>query len=122
MNLLDASALLAFLLGEPGGDVVEDVLTVGDAACTSVNWSEVAQKVRAHDRNWDLARALLSSYDLTVESVDGEDGEAAARRWRRGDELSLADRICLAVGERLDATVWTADRTWGAGERLRQIR
>lgn len=122
MNVLDASAVLAFLLGEDGADVVEDVLGQGGAVCNAVNWSEVAQKVRAHDRNWDLARALVTSYGLVIEPVRADDGESAALRWRRGDSMSLADRICLAVGDRLDATVWTADRTWGAGERVRQVR
>jgi PIN domain nuclease of toxin-antitoxin system len=34
----------------------------------------------------------------------------------------LADRLCLALGERLDADVWTADQAWGMGTRIRQIR
>jgi len=36
--------------------------------------------------------------------------------------LSLADRLCLALGERLDAEVLTADRSWGSGGRIQQIR
>lgn len=121
MSVLDASALLAFLQGEPGAPVVEEVLAAG-AACGAANWSEVAQKVLAHGRNWDLARALLESYGIRVEAVDLEDAEWAARRWRRGEGLSLADRLCLALGERLDVDVWTADVSWGEGGRIRQVR
>ncbi len=44
--VLDASALLAFLAGEPGADVVERALADGPV-CSAVNWAEVAQKVRA---------------------------------------------------------------------------
>jgi PIN domain nuclease of toxin-antitoxin system len=40
----------------------------------------------------------------------------------RGAGLSLADRLCLALGDRLDADVLTADQAWGAGERIKQIR
>jgi PIN domain nuclease of toxin-antitoxin system len=36
--------------------------------------------------------------------------------------LSLADRLCLALGRRLGAVVWTADGTWGSSETIRQIR
>jgi len=36
--------------------------------------------------------------------------------------LSLGDRPCLTLGERLDATVWTAATGWGADGRVRQIR
>jgi hypothetical protein len=28
----------------------------------------------------------------------------------------------LALGERLDADIWTADLAWGSGGRIRQIR
>ena len=49
--VLDASALLAYLLDEPGAEVVEGLL--GDARMASVNWAEVVQKAlseigRAH--------------------------------------------------------------------------
>ena len=121
MNLFDASALLAFLGDEGGADVVERELERG-GACGAANWSEVAQKVRAHGRDWELARALLASYDLSVEPVGSADAEAAAALWRAGRGLSLGDRLCLAQGERLDATIWTADSSWGTGGSIRQIR
>lgn len=96
---------------------------LGDASVTgAANWSEVAQKVLSHGRDWDRARALLLSYGLSVEPVTVEDAEWAARRWRRGEGLSLADRLCLALAERLDFTVLTADVTWGQEGRIRQIR
>ena len=121
MNVCDASALLVYLQGEAGASAVEDVLAAG-ASCGAANWSEVAQKVRAHAGDWRLARSLLESYDVVVEPVTAADAEWAAARWKRGEGLSLADRLCLALAARLDADVWTADRTWGRGERIRQIR
>lgn len=121
MNLIDASALLAFLQGEPGADVVEAALA-DDAACAAPNWSEAAQSVLARGREWDLARALLKSYAIQIVPVGEADAEWAALRWRRGEDLSLADRLCLAVGERLDARVLTADRAWGTAGRVEQIR
>ncbi|MGI8792989.1 MAG: type II toxin-antitoxin system VapC family toxin [Acidimicrobiales bacterium] len=122
MNVFDASALLAFAGGEPGADAVEQALETEPGVCGAANWSEVAQKVRTHDRDWSLVRALLLSYDLRVEPVTQADGELAASMWERGAGLSLADRLCLALGRRLDATVWTADTTWGSGDPIRQIR
>ena len=119
--VLDASAVLAFLQGERGADDVEEALELG-ATCGAANWSEIAQQVIASDRDWDLVRALLVSYDVGVEPVSREDAEWAARRWRRGEGLSLADRLCLALAERLDADVLTADATWERGGRVRQIR
>lgn len=120
-TVLDASAVLAFLQGEDGADVVADALADG-AVCGAANWSEVAQKVLASGRDWSLARGLLGSYGIGIEPVAIEDAEWAARRWRRGEGLSLADRLCLALGERLGAPVLTADRSWGSAGRIEQIR
>ena len=121
MNVLDASALLAFVQDEDGSEVVESALAA-DPLCGAANWSEVAQKVLAAGRDWDLVRALLISYGVQVEPVSGADAEWAARRWKRGEGLSLADRLCLAVAERYDAEVFTADTVWGSSDRVRQIR
>jgi ribonuclease VapC len=121
VNVFDASALLAFLQGEQGAVPVEQALRAG-GACGAANWSEVAQKVRAHGRNWDLSRSLLASYGLQVAAVTATDAEWAARRWVKGEGLSLADRLCLALGERLDAEIWTADEAWGTHGRIRQVR
>ena len=121
MNVFDASALLAFLQGEPGAEVVEVALVDG-GLCGAANWSEVAQRVLAHGRNWELTRALLASYDVLVEPVTAQDAEWAAARWLPHEGLSLADRLCLALGARSDGPVWTADSVWGSDERIRQIR
>jgi len=51
-----------------------------------------------------------------------DDAELAARLWRTGSGLSLADRLCLATGRRLEATVWTADSAWGSADGVRQVR
>jgi PIN domain nuclease of toxin-antitoxin system len=121
VTLLDASALLAFVQGEPGAEIVERALESG-ARTSAVNWSEVAQMVITADRDWSLVRALLLSYELDIESITVADAELAATLWRRGSGLSLADRLCLALAERLDAVVLTCDEAWGAGGRIEQMR
>ncbi|MBF0686990.1 MAG: type II toxin-antitoxin system VapC family toxin [Cellulomonas sp.] len=119
--VLDASAVLAFLAGEPGADVVEEALA-GGTVCSAVNWSEVAQKIRAGGGDWSVASALLASYGLSLHDATARDGEAAAALWQRGSGLSLADRFCLALANRLDVVALTADTAWGSSERVRQIR
>ncbi len=121
MNVLDASALLAFLHDETGAEVVGERLVSG-SRCSVVNWAEAMQKVLASGRDWRTAAAYLDSFSLLKEPVTLEDAEWAAARWRRGENLSLADRLCLALGERLEASVWTADREWRDFERVRLIR
>jgi ribonuclease VapC len=119
--VLDASAILAFLQDEKGADVVEEHLA-DDARCGAANWAEVAQKIRGAGRDWPLSRALLVSYGVSVENVTESDGEWAAARWRRGEGLSLADRLCLSLAHRLQAQALTADAAWGHGGPVRQIR
>lgn len=121
MNIFDASALLSFLNEEPGADQVEAALEEG-GACGAANWSETAQKIRQRGADWNLARGLLLSYDLVVEPVTAADAETAAQLWTQDSALSLGDRLCLAQGARLAATVWTADRAWGSSGSIRQIR
>ena len=121
MTVVDASALLAFVQAEPGSDVVEQTLIDG-AVCSAANWSEVAQKVLAAERDWDLVRTLLHSYALDVLPVTVDDAEQAARRWRRGEGRSLGDRLCLALADRLDDVALTADLSWGSDDRVCQIR
>ncbi len=120
-GVLDASAILAFVQGEPGSEVVAGQLEAG-AHCSTANWSEVAQKILAAGRDWDLARALMVSYDLHLEPVAVADAEWAAQRWRPGEGLSLADRLCMALAARLGTDAWTADAAWGDDDGIKQIR
>lgn len=120
MRVLDASAVLAFLQDEPGAARVEKALDGG--VIGAANWSEVAQKVRAAGADCGIASGLLLSYRLTIEPVSHRDAERAAALWARGTGLSLGDRLCLALAERMDAAVLTADRAWGDGERIEQLR
>ncbi|GAB2512350.1 type II toxin-antitoxin system VapC family toxin [Paramicrobacterium agarici] len=120
MTVLDSSAVLAFLQGETGAD--QALAAFDGGVVGAANWSEVAQKVRSRGADWALARSLLMSYGLRVESVSMSDAEIAAEHWIRGSGLSLADRLCLALAERLHESVLTADRAWGESEQIKQLR
>ncbi|MCL2780524.1 MAG: PIN domain-containing protein [Actinomycetia bacterium] len=122
MIVLDASAALAFLSGEPGSDEVERALEAGPTACSAADWSEVAQKILAAGRDWDAAASLLRSYGLSVEPVTVDDAEWAARDWLEHRHLSLGDRLCLALARRLGADALTADHAWGDAPGVRQLR
>ena len=111
MTVCDASALLAFLQGEPGTQVVEQALVDG-AVCSAASWAEVAQKVGARGASWAAAKAVLTSYEVTIEPVTEADAELAADLWRSWPHLSLGDRLCLALAHRLDAVTLTSDQAW----------
>lgn len=120
MTVLDSSALLAFVKREPGWGLVGEALEAG-AVCSAATWSEVAQKAATRGV-WRNVRSLLLSFGLGVEPVTAVDAEAAAAVWESRPDLPLADRLCLALAERLDARVLTADTAWGSEGRVQQIR
>ncbi|ELR97222.1 type II toxin-antitoxin system VapC family toxin [Gloeocapsa sp. PCC 73106] len=112
--VLDASALLAYLKGESGEEMVDNVLS--ESAISSVNWAEVVQKCLAAAVPIDGMIDDLQSLGLVVEAFTIEDGEITGRLWEqtRATGLSLGDRACLSLGLRLGVRVLTCDRAWSS--------
>jgi ribonuclease VapC len=109
-TVIDASVVLAWLQDEPGADEAEPLLMEGIIG--AANWSEVLQKARQHGGQPGLVARLLRSFGLRVADVIAEDAERAATLWHAESPLSLADRLCLALGLRLGLAVATADAAW----------
>ena len=110
--VLDASAVLAILGGEPGADQVIPFL--GESAISTVNLAEVHGKLvsRGVPRNeaWKAVLSLVREvidFDLQQSKLVGE---LLAETHSLG--LSLGDRACLALGAVLKAPVYTTDRAW----------
>ncbi len=123
--VLDASAVLAYLQGEPGGEIVAKHLS--SASIGAVNFSEVISKL--NDRGLDAASVdtVLASIGLDVVAFDGmqarDAGLLRADTRRRG--LSLGDRACLALARARGVPVLTAERAWAdvdAGVEVRLLR
>ena len=110
--VLDASALLALLHQEPGAEAVEQALST--AIMSSVNWCEVAQKRVQRGLPVEPLRVDLVELGLEILPFTVEEAEAAAGMYQatRSSGLSLGDRACLALAQRLGAPAWTADRRW----------
>ena len=110
MAVVDASVVLAWLQDEPGADDAEPMLMEG--LIGAANWSEVLQKASQHGLGPAVVARLLATFGLRVADVTAEDGERAADLWRAAPPLSLADRLCLALGMRTGLAVATADASW----------
>jgi ribonuclease VapC len=89
------------------------------AAISVVNWAEVLSKLAERGLDPELAAAEMKEAGLiggvvSIEPVTDEDSlEIARLRPLTKDRgLSLADRACLALAQRLEAPVFTADRAW----------
>lgn len=113
MTVLDASAVLALIHGEPGADAVAEVLP--GARIGAANLAEVVGKLVDLGAEAKRVRGLLAAAGVTVESVTADDAELAGalREVPGGRRLSLGDRCCLALAVRARPTaVITADRAW----------
>jgi len=111
-TVLDASALLAFLHDEPGGEQVSAALD--GARVSAVNWSEVLQKALQRKVDIDGMQREFMDMGVVFEPFSAQQAELAARLWTdtRAQGLSLADRACLALAQEQGAVVLTADRAW----------
>lgn len=115
--LLDASALMAFLLKEEGGDKVLEVVSSKPCLISSVTLTEVQGK-------------LIGRGDFTAKQVEAQVGpllgfvrevpfddrcrEKASFYYARKSPygLSLGDAACLGTADALKMDVLTAEKGW----------
>ena len=110
---LDASALLALLLEEPGHEEVRAILD--RAFIHSVNVAEVAGKLIRKGVPGPRAARMIEVLGLDIDDDFGFQqaalcGELIANTRQQG--LSLGDCVCLTVATSVGGTAVTADRRW----------
>lgn len=112
--VLDASAKIAFLRGEPGADAVAEALLDCESRCYAhaLNLCEVFYDF---ERAADRQHALQAVSDLATLGVI-EDASLAPGVWQAAGTLkarlrrvSLADCFAIELAGRLEATILTAD-------------
>lgn len=131
--VLDASAVLAWVNDERGGDKVEAALP--RAAISAVNLAEVLYKVKEFSPGVDVEQleADLIAYGLTVVPFTEEHareiprirsaGQAISGKKRRvSGSLSLADCACIATALVLGIPAVTDDSLWGSLDLGRSFR
>ncbi len=114
VTVLDASAIIAFLQGEPGSEIVGQALHSQRCVVSVANQAEVIAKALDRGAEPDAIKTILADLAYQVVDIPVGDGEQAG--WMRGQTksigLSLGDRLCLALAQRLKARVLTADCAW----------
>jgi len=110
--VLDASAILAAIGNEPGGEQI--LRHLRDAVVSTVNLAEVKSKLVERGfppaEAWDAANSFSrTAFDFGPEQASVV-GDLVPSTRPLG--LSLGDRACLALGIVLKAPVYTADRKW----------
>lgn len=123
--VLDASALMALIRGEPGADTVVSCLS--RAIISAVNQAEVQTKLVSAGIDealawWHIAEARCPSVPFDEDQARIAGGLV---RVTRPYGLSLGDRACLALAIQRKAAVYTTDSAWknlGLGIEVNVIR
>lgn len=110
--VLDASAVLALVRDEPGGDKV--IEHVGRAAISAVNLQEVVKELLLSGLEEPLIRDLLGELRLDVRPHDVDAAYAAAALHEQTKQFGrgLGDRSCLALALSLGVPALTTDTEW----------
>ena len=110
--VLDSSALIAELNGEPGADKVRAAME--DAAISTVNLAEVVTFLARRGGSRAAVIALLERLAIEVVPFDAEQALDSGMlvAITRAAGLSFGDRACLALAGSRGARVLTADRAW----------
>lgn len=111
--VLDASALLVLLKGEPGGDKVIAALKEG-AAISAINFSEVIARLNESNMPEEAIHEALDFLELDIVGFDTQNAYQSGmlRLVTKRAGLSLGDRACLALARQLNLPAVTADRVW----------
>lgn len=125
--VLDASAVLALLLGEPGADKVKSGLD--GSVMATVNLAEVVSHYAKLGAARSDIEALLRPLPIRLAPIDAALSYDAGmlRPITLEGGLSLGDRYCLALAKREGLPALTAERRWSmiaaaAGVAIEMIR
>ena len=111
--MLDASAVLAMMLDEAGGDQVRERLA--SSQISTVNLSEVVAKLQEGGVPDEVITSSLAELNFDVLAFDQSQAVRAGlmRASTRSNGLSLGDRACLSAAGSCNAVAVTTDRAWG---------
>ena len=125
--VLDASAVLTLLFGEPGAETVQRHPRAG--VIGAANLAEVLAKLSDHGLPAPEAGRAVAILGLEVAPMTDTQAQRSAgmRPVTRTAGLSLGDRACLALAAELGASALIADRGWAgmaeaAGVKVQVIR
>ncbi len=111
--VLDASAILAVIGGEPGAEKLTSDL-LARAVGSAVNLSEAQAKLVS--RGWPSEQAWEDASSPVREVLAFDEAQARIAgdlvTQTRHLGLSLGDRACLALGIALKVPVYTAEKAW----------
>lgn len=110
--VLDSSAVLALLLGEPGAERVTQ--TLPGALISTVNVAEIVTKLCERGMPHNQARLTIEAIGVEIVAFTTDQAclTGELRNTTRSAGLSLGDRACLALAQQRNLPAITADTAW----------
>lgn len=120
-SIIDSSALLAVIHSEKGSKESEKYLD--DACMSAINAAECLIVLTRNGMPADVAKKLIASIIKTFIPCDYGDIELINEIKQKNSKLglSLADCICIALGNKLQLRIITADKSWSKASSKSQI-
>ncbi len=119
INIVDASAALAYLQGESGSNVMDDALDQCPSWISAVNYCEIVSKLLEKGMPPPEARMVMQDFGADIIDFNQElaSRAAALRNPTRAIDASLGDRACLALAQHatekaIVPVVYTAEQSW----------
>ena len=109
---LDTSALITMIQNAPGGSLVGARLR--GSVVSTISWAELTEHMQEQGLEVAGFRRSVETLGLEIQPFTAADADRAVELWRPppAHQLSLSDRACLALADRLKIPVLTADETW----------
>ena len=96
--------------------MVQQAIQSQNCVVSAANQAEIIAKALDRGGSPDAIQTILAELSYSVIDIKADDGvQAGMMRLflvTRSAGLSLGDRLCLAVAQRLKAQVFTAGRVW----------
>ncbi|MCZ6886493.1 MAG: type II toxin-antitoxin system VapC family toxin [Rickettsia endosymbiont of Ixodes persulcatus] len=110
--VLDTSALLALIQNERGSEIIKPLLSY--SVMSTVNITEVLTALKRTNIDTAEILTLITDFIAIIVPFDLEQAKYAAelQAYTQYKGLSLGDRACIALGVKLNTTIYTADKIW----------
>jgi ribonuclease VapC len=111
-TVMDSSAVLASIRGEPGADIVNAALA--GSFISAINLAEVVSKLILGGVPGAEAAAIVRRIGVQLVETDEEQALATSliHATTCSAGISIGDAFCLALGKLRGCPVMTADRAW----------
>ncbi len=112
ISLIDSSALLAVIYNERGMEKAQEYFE--NSYMSVVNAAECFIVLNKNGMPFDIAQNLLESIISKFIPLEYNDAKIIAqiKNTNKDISLSLGDSTCIAIGNKLDLQIITADKAW----------